>query len=279
MQRTVLITGAGSGLGRALALRHARAGWSVACADIHLDRARDTCAAITADGGEALALPLDIADDASWEALREALAAHWPRLDRLVNNAGVSGGGDAADVAMDDWRWMLDINLLGVVRGCRCFVPQLRAQGGGSILNIASFAALAGAPGLASYTVAKAGVLALSESLRGELAAHGIAVSVACPAFFPTRLLENFRAPDERVRQVAERLMAASRDSADGIAAAVFDAVERGRFLVLPTARERWLWRLKRWAPEFYHRRLLAAIHAQRPAGSRAAGRETTWTG
>jgi|SRR5690606_22024652 len=264
MQRTVLITGAGSGLGRALALCHARAGWAVACADIRLDRAQETRDGIVAAGGRALALPLDVADDASWEALRAALLDAWPRLDRLVNNAGVSGGGDAADVAMDDWRWMLDINLLGVVRGCRCFVPQLRAQGGGSILNIASFAALAGAPGLASYTVAKAGVLALSESLRGELAGDGISVSVACPAFFQTRLLENFRAPDAGIRKAAERLMAASRDSADEIAAALFAALERGRFLIVPTARERWLWRLKRLAPGFYHRRLMAALRARR---------------
>lgn len=264
MQRTVLITGAGSGLGRALALRHARAGWAVGCADIRLDRAEATCAAIAQAGGQALALHVDIAEEASWVALRDGLLQRWARLDRLVNNAGVASGGDAVDVPLADWRWMLEINLLGVVRGCHSFVPQLRAQGGGSIVNIASFAALAGAPGLASYTVAKAGVLALSESLRGELAADGIAVSVACPAFFRTNLLENFRGPDAGVRRVAERLMQSARESADDIAGAVFDQVERGRFLVVPTARERWLWRLKRWAPELYHRQLLAMIARKR---------------
>jgi len=266
MSRTVLITGAGSGLGRALALRYAAAGCQVGCADIVFERAEQTRALVEDAGGRALAFTLDVADDASWEALREALLACWDRVDVLVNNAGVASGGGAAEVAIDDWRWMLEINLLGVVRGCRSLVPQMRAQDGGTILNIASFAALAGAPGLASYTVAKAGVVALSESLRGELAGHGIQVSVACPSFFRTNLLENFRAPDDSMKRVASRLMENARESADDIAAAIFAQVEGGRFLVLPTRRERWLWRLKRWAPEFYHRRLLAAIVDKRRA-------------
>lgn len=266
MTRTVLITGAGSGLGRALALRYARAGYQVGCADIVVERAEQTRALVEAEGGRAIAFAVDIADDASWEALRQAVHACWQRLDVLVNNAGVASGGAAADVPIEDWRWMLEINLLGVVRGCRAFVPAMQAQGGGTILNIASFAALAGAPGLASYTVAKAGVLALSESLRGELADAGIQVSVACPSFFRTNLLENFRAPDESMKRMAGKLMETARESAEDIAAAVFAQVERGRFLVLPTRRERWLWRFKRWAPELYYRRLVGAIAAKRRA-------------
>ena len=266
MHPTVLITGAGSGLGRALALRHARAGWRVGCADIVPERAEATRAAIEQAGGRALAFPVDIADPDSWQALRDAVLSAWERLDRLVNNAGVAGGGGGAEITLEDWRWMLEINLLGVVQGCRSFVPQLRAQGGGSIVNIASFAALAGAPGFASYTVAKAGVVALSESLRGELAGSGIAVSVVCPSFFRTNLMESFRSPDAATRALAERLVQRASLGAEEIADAVYRQLQRGRFLVIPTARERWLWRFKRLAPELYHRRLLAAIGQKRRA-------------
>ena len=262
--QNVLITGAGSGLGRALALRYAARGCHVGCADIRIDRAEETRALIEAAGGRALAFGVDVADDASWETLRQAVEACWPTLDVLVNNAGVASGGDATDIPLEDWRWMLEVNLLGVVRGCRTFVPQMRARGAGTVLNIASFAGLAGAPGLASYTVAKAGVVALSESLRGELGAHGVQVSVACPSFFRTNLLESFRAPDERMKRVAGRLMESARESADDLAAAIIAQVQQGRFLVLPTARERGLWRFKRWSPETYHRRLLATIAGKR---------------
>lgn len=270
--RTVLVTGAGSGLGRALALRYAADGWHVACADILRERAHETRALVQAAGGTALDFHLDITEEASWEALRAQLEQHWPRLDMLVNNAGVASAGAACDVPLEDWRWVLEVNLLGVVRGCRTFVPRMRAQRAGSIVNIASFAGLACAPGMASYTVAKAGVVALSESLRGELGSCGLQVSVVCPSFFRTNLLENFRAPDDDMRRVASRLMDRARHSADDIAASVQAQVARGRFLVIPTRRERWLWRLKCWAPEFYHRRLLRAVGAQRRGARHGAG-------
>ncbi len=263
----VVITGAGSGLGRELALRYARAGWRVAVADIDATRAAAVAAEVRALGTDAAPFPVDVGDDASLQALRDAVRAHFGGVDHVVNNAGVASAGDVVDTALADWRWMLEINLLGVVRGCRAFVPDLVAQGRGHVVNIASFAGLAGAPGLASYSVAKAGVVALSESLRAEMALHrtGVGVSVVCPAFFQTNLLQNFRGP-EAARAMAGRLMQRSADSAAGVAARIFDAVAAGRFLVLPTAQEPLRWRLKRWLPEVYFRKLIATIAAQRPS-------------
>ncbi|MFN9737126.1 MAG: SDR family NAD(P)-dependent oxidoreductase [Pseudomonadota bacterium] len=253
-QSTVLFTGAGSGLGRALARRYDSSGYAVCVADIREDRARETVAALGGDPHWAMAC--DVGSDASMEALRDAVHARWPRLDVLVNNAGVASGGSLLDAPMDEWQWMLNLNLLGVVRGCRLFAPRMVAAGGGAIVNIASFAGLAGAPGLMTYSVAKAGVVALSESLRAELYGNGVRVSVVCPSFFRTSLTENFRG-NSQILEMANKLMDHARESADDIAASVFAQAQAGTFLILPTAAEAWRWRLKRFLPGVYFRKLL----------------------
>ncbi len=122
-QPRVLITGAGSGLGRALARRYAAAGYAVACADIVSARAHETVAGL--GGAPHLALVCDVGNDTSMEQLRDALAREWDSLDVVINNAGVASGGSLLDSNMDEWDWMLNINLLGVVRGCRAFAPWL----------------------------------------------------------------------------------------------------------------------------------------------------------
>jgi NAD(P)-dependent dehydrogenase (short-subunit alcohol dehydrogenase family) len=259
-QRRVLITGAGSGLGRALAFQFAERGWRVACADIRLERAQGTVKLITDFGVGAMALRVDVGDDASVEELRDQVLAAWDGVDVVINNAGVSSCGTVAQTKMDDWRWITNINLLGVVRGCRAFAPVMLEQGKGHIVNIASFAALAGAPGLASYSTIKAAVVALSESLRAELQPRGVQVSVVCPTFFQTNLLENFRGPDTRMKNVAAKLMKDAKESADDIAGAIFNGMQRGRFMIIPTAAERTRWRLKRFFPELYFRKMLAMI-------------------
>jgi NAD(P)-dependent dehydrogenase (short-subunit alcohol dehydrogenase family) len=259
----VLITGAGSGLGQALALRYGRDGHRIACADIRIERAQATVDQLTAAGVDALALAVDVADPDSVAALEQSLRRAWGGVDVLVNNAGVSSAGSVADTSLEDWHWMLQVNLMGVVHGCRSFLPGLVAQRRGRIINIASYAALAGAPGIAPYAVAKAGVVALSESLRAELDGTGVGVSVACPSFFPTRLLENFRAPATRYRTMAEKLMSASRTDATRVADAIVRAAAAGTFLILPTPDEPARWRLKRWFPDLYFKLLMRRIRAR----------------
>lgn len=263
-RQRVVITGSGSGLGRALAHRHAHAGWTVAVADVVRERADAVRDELRAAGGQAESFAVDVGDDASVEALRDGVLAALGGIERVVNNAGVSSAGTLVDTAIDDWRWMLEINLLGVVRGCRAFVPILAAQGRGHVLNVASFAGLAGAPGLAAYGTAKAAVVALSEALRAELLDRGVGVSVLCPAFFQTRLLENFRGPDAARAQVA-RWMQRAAISADDVADFAYAGVQHGRFLLIPTARERRFHRLRQLLPEFYFRRLTAAVRARSP--------------
>jgi NADP-dependent 3-hydroxy acid dehydrogenase YdfG len=262
MFQTVVITGAGSGLGRAFARLYAAQGARVACADLLPERAAETVAMLAGDGH--LALAVDVGDDASVQALADAALEAFGRVDLLINNAGVSSGGGVVESAVDDWPWVININTLGVVRGCRAFVPAMRRAGRGHVLNIASFAALAGAPDIASYAVSKVGALMVSEGLRAELHGSGVKVAVACPAFFPTRLLESMRCPDENTRRMASKLMQSSTETPDSIAEAIAAQLARGRFLIIPTFRERMLWRFKRWFPEWYFRKLMQMVAKHR---------------
>jgi short-subunit dehydrogenase len=260
-QRRVLITGAGSGLGRALAFCFAENGWRVACADIRRDRAEDTVRLITEFGVGAMALQTDVGDDASVEEMRDEILAAWDGVDVVVNNAGVASAGSVAETSLDDWRWTLNINLMGVVRGCRAFLPVLLEQGHGYIINIASFAGIAHAPRMGAYSAAKSGVISLSETLRGELAVAGSAVkvSVVCPAFFPTNLMDTSRAP-EADKSLAQKLMKSSGDTPDTVAAKIYRGMQRGDFLILPTKSEAMRWRIKRFLPELFFRKLIAVV-------------------
>ncbi|MGH8453705.1 MAG: SDR family NAD(P)-dependent oxidoreductase, partial [Nevskiales bacterium] len=173
----------------------------------------------------------------------------------LVNNAGIATGGSVVESHYEDWQRALDINLMGVVRGCKTFVPILLAQKAGHVVNIASFAGIASPPNMASYNVAKAGVISLSESLRAETIDEGVDVSVACPSFFKTNLTESVQAPgDEWLKKFTENVMARSRVTAEDVADDIFRAVHDGRFMVITHDDARMQWRLKRAAPEFFYK-------------------------
>ncbi len=252
--KTVAITGAGSGLGAAMAEVFADQGWRVAVTDIDGARAGETLERIESAGGTGFALVQDVTAEADWAALESAVLERWGGLEVLVNNAGVATAGSVVDTPPEDWDWVLGTDLLGVVRGCRRFGALMQRQGRGHLVNVSSFAGLAGAPGVSSYGVAKAGVVALSEALRIELAGAGVGVSVVCPAFVDTRLTETMRATEPGTQERVKRWMSRSGVTAGDVARAAFEAVEANRFLVLTHKETRWLWRLKRWAPETYYR-------------------------
>ncbi len=262
-QRRVLITGAGSGLGRALAMRYARAGDRVACVDLSVERSDAT--RVTLPGEGHLALAADVGDDQAMEALHATVIAAWGGLDVLVNNAGIASGGTMVESTMAEWRRILEVDLLSVVRGCRLFLPGMLAAGRGQVLSTASFAGLAGAPGLMTYGVAKAAVVALSEQLRAEVGPRGIRVSVICPSFFRTNLCDN-AIGNPAVMGLAVKLMDSAPDTVDSVADRVFADAEAGRFLIIPTRREPMRWRLKRWFPALYFRMLMKMYGKVAPA-------------
>lgn len=257
----VAITGAGSGLGRELALRYARDGWRVAVTDIQTGRARRVAGEVNDAGGQAIAQTLDTRRDEDFAQLNERLEETWGGLDVFVNNAGVAGSGTVAQTSIEDWQWMLEINLMGMVRGCRSALPMLRASQG-HLINIASFAAIANAPGMASYNVAKAGVLSLSETLRGEEYDNGVGVTVACPAFFATNLMESFRGQSPRQKSMVQKLMDRSAITAERVADDIVTAAAEGEFLVISHRDARWQYRFKRVSPDTFFKTVLKATRS-----------------
>jgi len=134
----VLITGAGSGLGQALAHRFAAAGAQVACVDIHLDRVQATMATLTGEGHAAYAA--DVGSDDAMDALAESVLANWGVPDVLINNAGIASGGDVLEAPISEWRHLWEVNVLSVVRGTKLFLPAMLQRGSGHVVSTASFA-------------------------------------------------------------------------------------------------------------------------------------------
>jgi NAD(P)-dependent dehydrogenase (short-subunit alcohol dehydrogenase family) len=243
--RRALVTGAASGLGLALARALAARGDRVLATDV----ARERPASIP-DGVEYLAL--DVRSDPDWEHALGQVRTSWDGLDLLVNNAGVAAGGRIDVASIDEWQWIVDINLLGVVRGCRTFTPLLKEQGSGHIVNVASLAGLVHAPGMAAYNSVKAGVVALSETLSHELAPFGIVVSVVCPSFFRTNLGASFRGADTAMEEAGKRMVSGASRSADDVAAIVLNGVDARKDVILTDIDGQIAWRAKRFVRPAY---------------------------
>lgn len=268
MSQRILISGAASGLGLALARRYADAGWRVFLTDVDV-AALDQAVASLGAGDRILSQTLDVRSADDWSAARERCVAEWGGLDVLINNAGVATGGGFARTPIEDWDWIIDINLKGVIRGAATFVPLFAEQGQGHVVNVASLAGLVNPPLMASYNVVKAGVVSLSETLRFELEPQGIATSVVCPSFFRTGLATGFRTPDPAVRQLMERLVTASDVPAERIAATIQEGIAAKRFLILTDRDGRVAYAVKRYLPPLFNtmirrrgRRLLERVAA-----------------
>jgi len=247
-----VVTGAGSGLGAALCDVLAARGARVIAADLDLAAATATA---KRGGAKVHAVQCDVRDLAAVERLAQEADRLIGGVDLVVNNAGVAVVGQMGEVPIADWRWVIDVNLWGVIHGCHVFVPRLRAQRGGHVLNVASAAGLVHMPTMIPYNVTKAAVVALSETLYADLADDGVGVSVLCPSFFPTNLTRSTRTSvDTKLHRAAMRLVEKGGWTAEQIARAALDGIDKGALHVTPQPDISWAWRLKRLAPTTFQR-------------------------
>jgi NAD(P)-dependent dehydrogenase (short-subunit alcohol dehydrogenase family) len=247
-RRRAFVTGAGSGLGRALAIHLAREGWTLGIQDVNETAADETLRQVQAAGGRGRTFVYDVSRADATEGAARAFLAENGGVDLLFNNAGVAVGGAIEQVPLADWEWIVGVNLWGPVHGCRAFLPAMLAERSGHLVNVASLAGLLCPPRMGPYNVTKSSVVALSETLRGELSGTGVGVSLVCPSFFPTNIARSSRA-DAPFRGMVQHLMDRGEMTAEEVARVVLEAVARGRFYILPQRDARFFWRMKRLAP------------------------------
>jgi len=249
--KRAFVTGAASGLGRAIATELAGAGWRLGILDVSAGRLGEVERALRDAGATTHSYAGDVVQE---EFVARSVADFAQRaggLDLMVNNAGVAAAGSVEATPAADWRWITDINLLGVVWGCQAAVPLMRAARSGLVLNVASAAGFAAAPQMSAYNATKAAVVALSETLAAELNGSGVQATVAMPGFFRTQLLEAMRAPAEE-RAMAHRIMTGSGRDATEAARTILAAAAAGDLHVVWPREYRLVWRLKRLFPGWF---------------------------
>jgi NAD(P)-dependent dehydrogenase (short-subunit alcohol dehydrogenase family) len=254
--KVAVVTGAGSGIGRSTALLLARLGAKVHVVEIDSERATGVVAEIEREGGKAQPHTVDVTDADAVATLAAAVYATDGRVDILHNNAGIGGVGPVEETPLEDWRKIVEVNLMGVVHGIHAFVPRMLNQGGsGHIINTASGLGLFAAPEMAPYVTTKHAVVGLSESLNAELSNRDVYVTALCPSGVNTRIFENSAvlargAAADRRRQTVARRAERFGVHPDVVAPAVVDAIHRRPLIrTVPRLHIAPLWVLHRISP------------------------------
>lgn len=197
--KTAFVTGGASGIGLALGQAFAQAGMKVMLADIETDALAAAVKSLHNSGADVRGVACDVADPLSVERAAKASYEAFGNVHIVCNNAGVAAAGGIDNISLDNWRWVLDVNLMGVLHGIRTFLPHIRAHGeGGHIVNTASMAGMNSGLGFSPYVASKFAVVGMSEGLAAQLKPLGIGVTVLCPGFVRTRIGESGRNRPER---------------------------------------------------------------------------------
>ena len=253
--KIAVVTGAGSGIGRATAIALAAEGANVAVTDIDLSSARETETMIQSAGQGARAFQLDVSDHQEISRVASKIMQSMGVPSVLVNNAGIAVGGYFLDTSLESWERIISINLMGVVHCCRAFVPEMAASGQpGHVVNISSMLGYLQSRGVSAYCATKFGVLGFSECLRAELRDHGIGVTAICPGIVRTNIidsgvLESAEEDVEEKRKTIDAIYKKRNFPPEKVAAAIIKSIRKNR-AVVPVTAEAWLaYYLKRWAP------------------------------
>ncbi|RJP29890.1 MAG: SDR family NAD(P)-dependent oxidoreductase [Actinobacteria bacterium] len=252
--KTVVVTGAASGIGRALAIAWAEQGCKVGVVDLDLDGAERTVEMVELAGGSGEIFRCDVRNHGEVQDMADHFFGVWGQVDLLVNNAGVGAAGEVADIPFEEWKRVIDTDLWGVINGCRAFIPGMKAQGRGHIVNIASMAGVLSGTEMAPYNVSKAAVISLSETLSMELAPCNIGVTVVCPMAVKTNVLETATYTDGFQLELAHVAMDNVKMPIEAFAGKVTRAVERNRLYVVPHITGKILCLLKRLSPPTFYR-------------------------
>lgn len=248
----ILITGAASGLGKAIAALYAQKGWNVIIVDIQDELGKKFVAELTLEGKNAEYHHCDVGHKENFEALYEIIANKYDCLDILVNNAGVASAGTLESTTVEEWNKLLDLDLMSVIYGTQVFLPLLKKSPKAHIVSTASYAGLANMPGMMTYNVAKAGVIAFSETLHGEMSLYNIGVSVACPAFFPTNLVDSMDNASDKTKGFINKQMQTSGVSANDVALGIFKGITKNEFIIMTHKKSKIQYLVKRLFPGFF---------------------------
>jgi NAD(P)-dependent dehydrogenase (short-subunit alcohol dehydrogenase family) len=252
--KTALVTGAGSGIGKATAMAFARRGANLVICDLNEAAVAETSETIRQLGRDVLSRTVDVADPDAMCTFADTVHAQIEAVDILMNNAGVGLGGGALHTSLEDWEWIIGINLRGVIHGCHYFLPAMVKRGrGGHVVNVSSMAGYYATEALAAYCTTKFAVLGFSEALREEVAPHGIGVTAICPGIINTPITATspYRGPDAApgTREYAVEVYRRRNYPADRVATGVLKAIQRNR-AVAPVSPEAWgIYYLKRFVP------------------------------
>jgi len=247
--KVAIVTGAASGLGKTLGESLAQNGAFVVLADVNSGGVEDVAEGIRGKGQDAKAATVDVTDFEAVKGLVEETVQEHGRLDYLFNNAGILIFGEARDCSIEDWRSVIDLDLYGVVNGVVAAFPLMVEQGFGHIVNTASVEGLAPFPVMGSYVASKYGVVGLSHALRAEGAALGVKVSVACPGYVTTKIIETSKMVKIDREKILASLTGSMGVSPEECVSRILRGVERNKATIVIGWWAKILWRLQRLSP------------------------------
>ncbi len=249
-QKRAFITGAGSGLGKYIANFLVQDGWVLGLTD--LENQQNELTKQFTDLKNIHLYFFDVSDKEKFREASQDFITKVGGIDIVFNNAGVGEGDYFEDYSLENWDWIIGINQKGVIHGCHFFVPILKKQKKGMIVNVASAAGYANLPKMSPYNVTKASVIALSESLYGELKPHGVKVITITPTFFQSNILNRSRSSSEKIKASAKKVVDTAKMDAEQAALLILKKLPKAkRHIRFPFSANVFFY-VKKWLPNFY---------------------------